>query len=72
MVSLEWAAGLGRAIPENWYSEVEQMSEEKCRQFAQRFPMGRMVLPEPEKKVIAKKPAKKSKAKSKSVKQEEE
>ncbi len=77
MVSLEWAAGLGRAIPENWYAEVEQMSEDKCRLFAQRFPMGRMILPEPEKpekpvkKAAPKKAAKKTPAKSKSVKEEE-
>ena len=70
MVSLEWAEeNLGRAIPENWYRELLAMSEEKARMFALRFPKGSMNLPKPE---PVKKPAKKSKAKSKSVKQEEE
>ena len=73
MVSLEWAASLGYAIPENWHPEILAMSEEKCKNFAKRFPRGKMMLPEPEPvKKAPKKAAKKTQAKSKSVKQEEE
>jgi hypothetical protein len=71
MVSLEWAASLGRAIPENWFPEVLNMTEEKARRFSKRFPAGRMVLPEPEVKKVEKKVAKKSPAKSKSAKKED-
>lgn len=75
MVSLEWAEeNLGRAIPENWYRELLAMSEEKARVFATRFPKGSMNLPKPEpvKKPAPKKAARKTKPKSKSLKQEEE
>lgn len=75
MVSLEWAASLGYAIPKNWHPEILAMSEEKCRNFAKRFPRGKMMLPEPEPEPVKKAPkkaAKKTQAKSKSVKQEEE
>ena len=60
MVSLEWAASLGRAIPENWFPEVLNMSEDKCRRCALRFPHGSMNLPKkaaPKKAAPKKKPA---------------
>jgi hypothetical protein len=68
MVSLEWAAGLGRAIPENWFPELLAMSEEKAIAFSKRFPAGAMEIPQPEpvKKAAPKKAAKKTPAKSKS------
>ncbi len=72
MVSLEWAASLGYAIPENWHPEVLAMSEDKCKSFAKKWPRGKMILPEPVKKPAPKKTAKKTKPKSKSLKQEEE
>lgn len=66
MVSLEWAATLGRAIPASWYPELLQMSETKAINFSQRFPQGPMVLPD------APKPAKKKAApKKKAAKKEE-
>ena len=37
MVSLEWAASLGYAIPENWYPELLNMSEGKARVFAKKM-----------------------------------
>ncbi len=60
MVSLEWAAGLGRAIPESWFPEVLKMTEEKCINFSKRFPHGAMLPEEP-------KPAKKAAPKKKAV-----
>ncbi len=65
MVSLEWAASLGRVIPESWFPELLQMSEEKARNFSQRFPMGRMVLPEAPKPVKKAAPKKKAAKKAK-------
>ena len=67
MVSLEWAAGLGRAIPESWYPELLQMSEAKARSFSLRFPHGQMVLPKAEKA----KPVKKAAPKKKAAKKDE-
>lgn len=62
MVSLEWAASLGRAIPENWFPEVLNMTEDKCRRFALRFPHGSMTLPKKAKKPAPKKAAPKKAA----------
>ena len=65
MVSLEWAKeNLGRAIPENWFPELLNMSEEKARMFALRFPRGSINLPEPE-------PVKKASPKKKAARAEE-
>ena len=49
MVSLEYAAKAGRAIPENWYAEVLNMTEQQFSMFAARWPVGSMVLPKAEK-----------------------
>jgi len=65
MVSLEWAASLGRAIPESWFPEVLNMTEEKCMNFSKRFPMGRMMLPEAPKPVKKAAPKKKAAKKAK-------
>jgi len=65
MVSLEWAASLGRAIPESWFPEVLNMTEDKCRRFSERFPHGSMSLPKKVKKSAPKKTAPKKKAASK-------
>jgi len=70
MVSLEWASGLGRAIPESWYPELLQMSEEKAIRFSQRFPHGQMVLPKVEKPKPAKKAVPKKKAAKKTKKED--
>ena len=45
MVSLEWAAGLGRAIPENWFRELLAMSEEKAIVFQRGFLMAQWYYP---------------------------
>ena len=65
MVSLEWAQGLGRAIPENWFRELLAMSEEKAIAFSKRFPHGPMVLPEAPKPVKKAAPKKKAAKKAK-------
>mgnify|MGYP003134078200 CR=1 FL=1 len=71
MVSLEWAKeNLGRAIPENWFPELLNMSEEKARMFALRFPRGSINLPEPE-PVKKASPKKKAAPKKKVAKKED-
>ena len=62
MVSLEWAKLLNRQIPLNWHKELLNMTEDKAKKFATRFPQGPMELPKapakkktPAKKKVAKK-----------------
>tara|TARA_Y100000361_G_C11044230_1_gene281596 strand:- start:19 stop:225 length:207 start_codon:yes stop_codon:yes gene_type:complete len=68
MVSLDYAASHGKAIPENVYPQILAMTPEQFALAVQRFPDGEMVLPKPEKKT----PAKKAAPKKKAAKKEEE